>query len=69
MKAAEKQLVSLEMAIPKAHMEAEALRAKAQDLSQRLTELKAATKASNLTCPYIALSPASPGFKLGFEHV
>ena len=45
-KGAEKQLTALETAVPKARMEAESLRATACDLSQRLVELKAATKAS-----------------------
>ena len=46
--AAEKKLAGLQVAIPKARMEAEAQRHKAQDLRARLSQLKAATKVSPL---------------------
>ena len=41
---AEKKLAGLQVAIPKARMEAEAQRHKAQDLQAQLSQLKAATK-------------------------
>jgi len=44
--AAEKKLANLEVGIPKVRMEAESQRQLAQDLRSRLTQLKAATKAS-----------------------
>ena len=44
--AAEKKLAGLQVAIPKARMEAEAQRHNAQDLRARLSQLKAATKVS-----------------------
>lgn len=43
---AEKKLVALEVAIPKAGMEAESQRQLAQDLRARLGQLTAATKVS-----------------------
>ena len=49
--AAEKKLVGLQVAIPKARMEAEAQRQKAQDLRARLSQLKAATKVSSYSSP------------------
>ena len=47
-KAAERQLSELELSVPKARMEAEAEAAKAQDIQQRLDELKAATKVGGM---------------------
>lgn len=47
-KAAERQLSELELAVPKARMEAEAEAAKAEDIQQRLDELKAATKVGGM---------------------
>ena len=47
-KAAERQLAELERGVVKARMEAKSLRERAQDLAERLTELRAATKARTL---------------------
>ena len=44
LKAAERQLSDLETSVPRARMEAEAEAAKAQDIQQRLDELRAATE-------------------------
>ncbi len=44
-KAAERQLAELERGVVKARMEAKSLRERAQDLADRLSELRAATKA------------------------
>ncbi len=44
-KTAERQLVELERGVVRARMEAKSLRERAQDLAERLTELRAATKA------------------------
>lgn len=44
LKAAERQLGDLETSVPRARMEAGAEQAKADDIQQRLDELKAATE-------------------------